>query len=88
MFCFYDTIKYLPSLILQIRSQPRKTHYHLIALHFLCAVDETENVVVDKVAALSVGEELEGLSVVHGLLFLVDLYHRNSQNQIRQSRRA
>lgn len=88
VFCFYDTIKYLPSLILQRHSQPRKIHCHLIALHFLCAIDETENVVVDKVAALSVGEELEGLSVVHGLLFLVDLYHRNSQNQIRQSTRA
>ena len=51
----------------------------LVRLPCLCGVvDETENVVVDKVAALSVGEKLECLGVVHGLLFLVDLCRRNS----------
>jgi hypothetical protein len=51
----------------------------------LDAVDETENVVVDIVAALSVGQKLECLSVVHGLLFLVDLYFRDGQYEAKLS---
>lgn len=36
------------------------------------AIDELENVVVDEKASTIVGEELESLSVVHGVLLLVD----------------
>lgn len=41
----------------------------------LCGgVDEPEDVVEDKVASGTVREELEGLGVGHGSLFLVDLF--------------
>jgi hypothetical protein len=36
-------------------------------------VNQTENIVEDEVAALSIWKELEGLGIVHGLLLLIDL---------------
>lgn len=38
------------------------------------SVDQAEDVVENEIAAGTVGLELEALSVVHGLLLLVDLY--------------
>ena len=38
-----------------------------------CGIDQSENIVEDEVASLAIREELEGLGVAHGLLFIVDL---------------
>lgn len=58
---------------------PRSSVQYFPVLRFphLCGgVDQTEDVVEDEVAARAVGEQLEALAVVHGLLFLVDLHNR------------
>lgn len=43
-------------------------------MHLCGGVDKSEDIVEDKVASGTVREELEGLGVGHGPLFLVDLF--------------
>jgi hypothetical protein len=42
---------------------------------FLGSVDQTEDVVQDEEAALSIGLEVEALGVAHGLRLFIDLFH-------------
>jgi hypothetical protein len=44
-----------------------------VSAYCLGAVDQTEDIVEHKVAAGTIGLQLEALSVVHGLLLLVNL---------------
>lgn len=45
----------------------------------LSTVDQPEDIVEDEVASRAVGQELEGLGVVHGPLLIVDLDKRNAR---------
>lgn len=45
-----------------------------LAMNLGGSVDKTEDVVEHKVAAGAIGLQLEALSVVHGLLLLIDLF--------------
>ena len=67
--CFI--IRYEPSVSSSFRSS-----FHLSTVH------QTEDVVEDEVASLTVGQEMEGLGVVHGLLLFIDLKHRNSNSKL------
>lgn len=56
----------------------------LLPTRRLCGgVDQSEDVVEDKVAASSIGHELESLGVAHGSLLLVDLriHHQKVSSQ-------
>jgi len=67
----------LDCLTLQSFLQPTINPSFLHARFHLCTVDQAEDVVENEVAALAIGLELEGLSVVHGPLLLIDLHSEN-----------
>lgn len=54
---------------------PTSSLLHIMACS---SEDQLENVVEDVEAACSVGEELEGLAVVHGSLLIIDLGNNKS----------